>query len=142
MIIGKGAGIILIDNQNKVLLQHRDNNTSWYPDHWAIFGGQIEKGENPEQAAKREIKEEIGIELVDLRFFKKYELKRKKGIYKAFFFTAPLTISVDKLRNQQKEGQDLGFFSFNEIKNLKVTDLTKAALKDFFEILLVTKKGN
>ncbi|XOB40803.1 MAG: NUDIX hydrolase [Candidatus Nealsonbacteria bacterium] len=134
MIIGKGAGIILIDNQDKVLLQHRDNNTSWYPGHWGIFGGQIEKGENPEQAARREIKEEIGIELVDLKFFKKYGLKRRKGIYKAFFFTAPLTISVEKLKYQQTEGQDLGFFSFNEIKDLKVTDLTKAALKDFFEI--------
>ena len=107
MIIGKGAGVILTDNQGKILLQHRDNNTSWYPNHWGIFGGQIEKDETPEQAARREIKEEVGIELTDLKFFKKYEVKRKKGIYKAFFFTAPLTISVKILRKQHTEGQDL-----------------------------------
>ncbi|XOB42300.1 MAG: NUDIX hydrolase [Candidatus Nealsonbacteria bacterium] len=133
MIIGKGAGIILIDNQNKVLLQHRDNNTSWYPDHWGIFGGQIEKGETPEQAARREIKEEIGIELADLKFFKKYELKRKKGIYQAFFFTTePLNICIDKLKNQQREGQNLRFFNINELKNLKTTDLVKKVVRDFF----------
>ncbi len=132
MIIGKGAGIILIDDRGKVLLQHRDDNVSWYPDYWGIFGGQIEKGEIPRQAAIREIKEEVGIEITDLKFFKKYELKRKKGIYEAFFFTAPLNISVNKLRNQQKEGQDLGIFNFNEVKDLKTTDLAKTALKDFF----------
>ena len=132
MIIGRGAGIILIDDQDKVLLQHRGDNTSWYPDHWGIFGGQIEKGETPKQAAIREIKEEVGIEIADLKFFKKYELNRKKGIYEAFFFTAPLNVSISKLRNQQKEGQDLGIFNFNEVKDLKTTDLAKAALKDFF----------
>ena len=132
MIIGRGAGIILIDDQDKVLLQHRANDISWYPDHWGIFGGQIEKGETPKQAAIREIKEEVGIEIADLKFFKKYELKRKKGIYEAFFFTAPLNISINELRNQQKEGQGLGIFNFNEVKDLKTTDLTKAALKDFF----------
>ncbi len=140
MIIGKGAGIILIDNQDKILLQHRDSNVSWHPSSWGIFGGQIEKGETPKQAARREIKEEVGIELTDLKFFKKYELKRKRGIYEAFFFTAPLTISVDNLRKQQKEGQNLGLFSFNEVKGLKVTDLTKAVLKDFFKISLAIKK--
>lgn len=135
MIIGKGAGVILTDGQGKILLLHRDNNTSWYPDSWGIVGGQIEKGETPEQAAKREVKEEIGIKVTDLRFFKKYELKREKGIYEAFFFTTtPLNVSIEKLRNQQTEGQNLRFFNINELKNLKTTDLAKAALKDFFKI--------
>jgi len=132
MIIGRGAGIILVGNKDRVLLQHRDNNTSWCPNHWGVFGGQIEKGESPEQAVRREIKEEIGIELTNLEFFKKYEENREKGIYEAFFFVAPLTVSVEKLRKQQTEGQGLGLFTFSEIKDLKTTDLAKAALKDFF----------
>ncbi len=134
MIIGKGVGVILIDHNKKILLQCRDKNNQWNRDTWSEFGGQMEKGETPEQTARREIKEEVGIELTNLKFFKKYELKRKKGIYEAFFFTAPLTISVDNLRKQQKEGKDLAFFTFQEIKNLKVADYTKKALEDFFEI--------
>jgi len=132
MIIGKGAGIILIANNGKILLQHRDNNISWYPDHWGPFGGQIENDETPEQAVRREIKEEIGIELTDLRFFRKYEMKREEGTYEAFLFVAPLTVSVEKLKKQQREGQDLGIFSFSEIKDLKITDLARMALNDFF----------
>jgi 8-oxo-dGTP diphosphatase len=132
MIIGRGAGVILVDNQNKVLLQHRDNKASWDPGLWGIFGGQIEKGETPKIAAKRELKEELGIELNNLSFFRKYEIKREKGIYEAFFFTAPLTISVEELKKQQKEGQGLGFFSLEEIKDLKIMDLAKMALNDFF----------
>ena len=134
MIIGKGAGIILTDSQDRILLQHRDNNTSWYPDCWDFFRGQIEKGETPKQTAKREIKEEIGLELTNLRFFKKYYLKREKGIYEAFFFTADsINIPIEKLRSQQTEGQDLGFFNVNKIKDLKLTDLAKKAIKDFFK---------
>lgn len=134
MIIGKGAGVILINDENEVLLQHRGSNALWHPDCWSFFGGQIEKGETPKQAAKREIKEEIGLELINLRFFKKYDLKREKGIYKAFFFTTdPINVSIKKLKSQQTEGQDLRFFNINEIKELKTTDLAKKAIKDFFE---------
>ena len=133
MIIGKGAGVILVGNKDRVLLQHRDDNTSWHPNHWGIFGGQIEKGETPEQTVRREAKEEIGIELTNLEFFKRYELNREEGIYEAFLFVAPLTVSVEKIREQQTEGQGLGLFAFDEIKDLKTTDLAKAALKDFFK---------
>lgn len=132
MIIGRGAGIILTDNKGRVLLQYRDNDAPRYPGLWGLFGGQIEKDETPELAVRRETKEEVGIELTDLKFFKKYELQRERGIYEAFFFIAPLTISVEKAKKQQKEGQDLGLFSFNEIRTLKTTDLAKVVLKDFF----------
>ena len=35
------------------------------PNCWALIGGGIEKGEEPIEALKREVKEEIGIELSD-----------------------------------------------------------------------------
>ncbi len=57
MIIGKGSGVILLSNKNLVLLQHRDRNNRWNQDSWSEFGGQIEEGESPEKAAKRELKE-------------------------------------------------------------------------------------
>ena len=135
MLIGRGSGVVLIDNQGKVLLQYRDKNASWYPNYWGVFGGQIEEGETSEQAVRREAKEEIGIELTDLKFFRRYELKREKDIYEAFIFVAPLTIPLGRLKKQQREGEDLGFFNSNELKDLKITDLTKLILKDFFKQL-------
>ena len=132
MIIGRGAGIILIDNQRRVLLQYRDKNNRWNQDAWSEFGGQIEGNETPEQAVKRELKEEIGIELTDLRFFKKYGIKKEKGVYEAFFYVASLKISINALKPQQKEGKDMGLFTFKETQNLKLADYTKKALSDFF----------
>jgi ADP-ribose pyrophosphatase YjhB (NUDIX family) len=53
--------IILVDG--KVLLIHRRNP----PLGWALPGGFIEYGETIEDAVRREMKEETGLELEDLR---------------------------------------------------------------------------
>lgn len=133
MIIGRGAGIILINNEKMILLQHRGKDARWNQDSWSEFGGQIEKGETPEGAVKRELKEELGIELVDLKFFKKYKLQRKKGIYEQFVFTALLNYPLKSLKKQQKEGKNLALFVYEETKNLKMADYTKKILEDFFK---------
>jgi len=58
--------IILVDG--KVLLIHRRN-----PPHgWALPGGFVESGETIEDAVRREMKEETGLELEDLRQFHVY----------------------------------------------------------------------
>lgn len=133
MIIGKGAGIILIANDGRVLLQYRDKNNRWNQDSWSEFGGQIGEGETPKEAAKRELKEELGIELVDLKFFRRYNLRREKGIYEQFVFSASLNYPLENLKKQQKEGKDLELFAYEEIKNLKMADYTKEILEDFFK---------
>ncbi|MDO8436043.1 MAG: NUDIX domain-containing protein [bacterium] len=133
MIIGKGAGIILIANNGMILLQYRDKDNRWNQDSWSEFGGQIEEGETPEETVKRELKEELGVELVDLKFFKKYEFQRKKGIYEQFVFTASLNYPLERLKKQQKEGNNLALFAYEKIKNLKMADYTKEILEDFFK---------
>ena len=133
MIIGKGAGVILIANNGAILLQHRDKNNRWNQDSWSEFGGQIKKGETPKETVKRELKEELGIELTHLKLFKKYEFKRENGIYKQFVFTASLDCPIQTLKKQQKEGDDLALFTCREIEILKTADYTKKILEDFFK---------
>ncbi len=133
MIMGKGAGIILIANDGRILLQYRDKDNRWNQDSWSEFGGQIEEGETPEEAVKRELKEELGIELTGLKLFKKYELQRKKGIYEQFVFTASLNYPLESLKKQQKEGKDLALFTYEQTKGLKMADYTKEILEEFFK---------
>jgi 8-oxo-dGTP pyrophosphatase MutT (NUDIX family) len=57
----RGVGIILVDDHGRFLLNRRGTE----PDkrlsgRWSILSGRIQPGETPEQAALREIEEEIG----------------------------------------------------------------------------------
>ena len=123
---------ILRDQEGRVLLQHRTGDALRYPNYWGFFGGWIEEGETPEGAARREAWEELRIELKELEFFKKYNFLSENMRFNLFAFIASLTISIEKLKKQQKEGQSLGLFSFEELKDLKIPKHNKAVLKDLF----------
>ena len=43
----------------------------FYPGHWGLFGGAIEKDENFEEALIRELSEELSYEFVSLNYFTK-----------------------------------------------------------------------
>ncbi|WP_163511844.1 NUDIX domain-containing protein [Fodinicola acaciae] len=57
------AAVMLVDPDGRVLLQLRDGNAPVGRHKWAVPGGGVEPGEHPESAARREIREETGIEL-------------------------------------------------------------------------------
>jgi 8-oxo-dGTP diphosphatase len=49
---------------NRVLLCHRSAQRRWYPNVWDLPGGHVEAGERPGAALARELREELGIEIV------------------------------------------------------------------------------
>lgn len=60
------VALAFIARQAEVLLAHRHPQRVWYPDCWDLPGGHIEKGESPQQAVRRECREELGIEVASL----------------------------------------------------------------------------
>ncbi len=63
-LIIAGAAVLIIDKQNRLLLQHRKDNQQW-----GLIGGSMEIGESLEETAKREAYEETGLELLELEWF-------------------------------------------------------------------------
>ena len=71
------AAAIISDGRGRVLLlKHRFRPGSG----WGLPGGFIEKGEQPEAALRRELREEIGLELELLKLFTVRAFKRPKQV--------------------------------------------------------------
>jgi 8-oxo-dGTP pyrophosphatase MutT (NUDIX family) len=63
------AALILVE-EDGYLMQLRDPRPDiWYPGHWGLFGGGVEPGEDPLAALRRELREELELELGEARFF-------------------------------------------------------------------------
>jgi 8-oxo-dGTP diphosphatase len=54
---------VILRQADRLLLCHRAPTRRWYPDVWDFPGGHVEPEERPEEALRREVMEELGVEL-------------------------------------------------------------------------------
>ena len=67
------AGAVVLNREDEVLLLHHILRPG---SGWGIPGGFLDRGEHPEAAIRRELNEETGIELSDLRLLKFHTFAR------------------------------------------------------------------
>ena len=115
-----------------MLLQHKAKDSKVLPNQWAFFGGGIDEGETPEQAVRREAKEELGIGLKNIDFLGRYEAPFEGGLWEQFVFIGDLTHPLEKLKQQQTEGQGIGLFIRAELGGLKLNKHIIKILDDVF----------
>jgi 8-oxo-dGTP pyrophosphatase MutT (NUDIX family) len=111
----KNALGIIVNNDNQILLLKRNPNIEqWQPGKWALVGGSVEEGETPEEACKREIKEEIGLNIN--QFKEKFNIQRNPDSIEYIFILKydddPLDIRLNF------EHIKYGWFSPEEIRFL------------------------
>lgn len=109
----KEVVVVLPYVDNKVLFQLRDIKEGIvFPGHWGFFGGAIDGGESPEDAAKRELIEEIGYEPANLYKFS-FDIIPDLGNLSSYVFCCSLAIPTDKIKLM--EGLDHALFSYEDI---------------------------
>lgn len=119
------VGIILKEG-DKFLIQLRDNKREIAnPERWGLFGGGIEGNESPREAIKREIEEELCLELKDNKLREIY----RKGSNFGFYYI----LTKDERENLRlMEGQKIGKFTIKEI--LKLKNITPGTREAFLKI--------
>ncbi len=128
------ALVLPINSIGQILLQHRTPDAPVKPNYWAFFGGHIEHGEMPEEAAKREFKEELQIDIGEIKFFGHYVFDGETwGRAERFFYITTLNKSPEYLKNLQLEGDNLGYFSYKELDGLMISVNDRQILNEMKE---------
>lgn len=108
---------ILINHDKSILLAQRSAEKS-FPSQWEFPGGKIEEGENSESALRRELFEELNIEVDKMKLFDsvihEYELFRANI---EFFLVKEWSGNL-----LNKEGQNLLWKKLNDLRGLKILD--------------------
>lgn len=127
----KIAAIILENDDGELLLYLRDNKpTIPFPDHWDLIGGHVEEGETPEQALVREVKEELGIDLKDYKFFREYECLTGDAYENIkYIYTGRINIPIEEITLY--EGVEPRYFSREDIPNVKFANILKQVVLDY-----------
>lgn len=114
------AVIALFSEDGKILFQDRKGH-SGAGEEWGFFGGGVEKGETPEQALVRELKEELNVDLKAYSFVTNYKVFRLDETYNdVSFFVGPLGDMLDYAVVQ--EGAGMKLFTIEEARKLKLNN--------------------
>lgn len=113
--------VFFINDKKQVLLQKRSASKKSNPNKWGSCAGHVDAGESLEDAALREIKEEMGIEfyLSDLKILLEKEIKiRESNSHIVYWYYINCNLSESDFNIQEEELSEVKWFSIDEIINM------------------------
>ena len=116
------AVITAIEHEGKLLLAH---NTAWPETRFSIIAGFVEPGERLEETVVREIREEVGIEVKNVKYFGSQTWPFPNSLMLGF--TAEYLSG--EIKPDGVEISKAGFYSPEEIRNMNIPDSASIARK-------------
>ena len=126
-----GVSNIFVDEQGRLLLMKRADQCKSYPSLWGLVAGLMESGESPQEAAKREAKEEIGVDIEVQRFVGRYYCTPSPhyGIVISLPHHSKIIAGTPHAA-QPEECSDVRWFSVREVQAMDLAYDHKEILKE------------
>lgn len=134
------SSALIIENNKVLLVYHKKLDVWLYP------GGHIEENENPDEALIREVKEETGldVEIISNKDETLSDIKNDVSslhipyailcelvgvhYHNDLIYLCKIKNNSKQLKHDSNESKGIGFFSLNEIKDLKLFNNFKVLL--------------
>jgi len=115
--IGVAAGVFIINDEGKVFLTKRSKQTTNERGTWEIPGGKVHFGETLQNAAKREAKEEYGIDIEILEQFpaQNHLIPEEKQHWVPTCFLCKIIGNKQPKIMEPDKCDEIGWFAFDEL---------------------------
>jgi isopentenyl-diphosphate delta-isomerase len=134
-ILHREIGVVILDNNNRVLIQQRSLKKKLFPGEWTVSAvGHVPSGLTPKEAAHKELQEELGID-TQLSFVEKRKYISGDHISFGYLFKGTVDENVKMVVNK-KEVEQAKFCSKEEIIKMEEEGLidyhTRETLSKFY----------
>ncbi len=132
--IGVGVGAVIFNKQGEFLLLKRGKASKNEIGLWGFPGGAVEFGETIAETIKREVKEELLINIKPLKLLTpiNHIIKKEKQHWIAVPYICQLTSGKLKITEPDK-CEDVGWFSIEEASRFKLSLVAREVLKEIRE---------
>lgn len=130
--IGISAGAMIFNGKSELFLSKRSKNASNEKGHWETPGGRVEFGETLEDAVKREIKEEYGVDIILLKEFPaaNHIIPKENQHWIATTFLAKIKKGQTPKIMEPDKCDAIGFFPLKKLPK-PISIITKIDLKTY-----------
>lgn len=119
-----------LNSKNQLLIQKRGNKLERHPGKWNFTGGAVDSGESSLEGAKREVKEELGIEVDNLEFMMSF--KREHDFVDVWI--AKVDIDISNLVISKREVSEVKWVSVEELEELMKNNQFVPSLNLYYEM--------
>ena len=115
--------VVVLDSQERALILKRSEEVGYGAGRWSIPGGHIQEEEAFEEGARREVKEETNLEVVNIEHIKSVG---RLHYYVSHGFDGSIKINF--------EHTDYAWVSEEELNKYDIIEETKSTLENLFKI--------
>ena len=121
----------IINDNNQLLIQKRGATVRRHPNKWNFTGGAVDTGEKSIDGAKREVQEELGIDIDDLELL--ISFRREHDFVDVW--VGKSNVELSKLNVSKREVHEVRWVSIDELEELMNNGEFVPSLKLYFPLL-------